>query len=161
MIGRIKDFESLKGFGIIATLSDAELPVQSRNVNMNGAVVLHKNDVVEYELGTDDNGKPQAVNVYLIVKAKYAVELSKLSFADFGLDENHVAVSMTFDALSELLLMTKTHYESWLTAWYLSQTHSGRRQTPQPHKDQNPPPQASPSFQSNQNAPEYTGMRMF
>ena len=86
MIGRIKEFHSLKGYGVITTLTGEELPVQSKNVNMNGAVVLHKNDVVEYELGTDDNGKPQAVNVYLITKAKYAVELSKLSFADFGLD---------------------------------------------------------------------------
>ena len=75
--------------------------------------------------------------------------------------ENHVAVSMTFESLSELLLMTKTHYESWLTAWYLSQTHSGQRQTPQPPKDRNPPPQATPTCQSNQNTPEYTGMRMF
>lgn len=32
--------------------------------------------------------------------------------------ENHVAVSMTFDSLSELLLMTKTHYEAWLSAYY-------------------------------------------
>ena len=75
--------------------------------------------------------------------------------------ENHVAVSMTFDALTELRLMTKTHYESWLTALYMSQTHSGQRQVPQPAKDQNPPSQASPSFQSNQNAPEYSSMRMF
>lgn len=74
--------------------------------------------------------------------------------------ENHVAVSMTIDALSELLLMTKTHYESWLTAWYMSQTHSGQRQVPQPAKDQTPP-HAAPAFQSNQNTPEYTGMRMF
>lgn len=32
--------------------------------------------------------------------------------------ENHVAVSMTFATLSELLLITKTHYEAWLSAWY-------------------------------------------
>ena len=32
--------------------------------------------------------------------------------------ENHVAVSMTFETLSELLLITKTHYEAWLSAWY-------------------------------------------
>lgn len=69
--------------------------------------------------------------------------------------ENHVAVSMTFEALSELLLMTKTHYESWLTAWYLSQTHSGKKQAP----DQ--VPAAAPAYQPQQSAPEYTGMRMF
>lgn len=32
--------------------------------------------------------------------------------------ENHVAVSMTFEAFSELLLLTKAHYEAWLAAWY-------------------------------------------
>lgn len=33
--------------------------------------------------------------------------------------ENHVAVSMTFEALSGLLLMTKAHYEAWLVSYYL------------------------------------------
>lgn len=32
--------------------------------------------------------------------------------------ENHVSVSMTFDAFSELMLMTKAHYGAWLTVWY-------------------------------------------
>lgn len=44
------------------------------------------NDVVEFELGTDENGNEEAVNVSLITKAKYAIELSKLRFKDFGLD---------------------------------------------------------------------------
>lgn len=47
--------------------------------------------------------------------------------------ENHVAVSMTFDSLSELLLMTKTHYEAWLSAYYAAafkpQSNSKPRQT--------------------------------
>ena len=75
--------------------------------------------------------------------------------------ENHVAVSMTFDALSELLLMTKTHYEAWLTAWYLSQTHTAQPQNQKPANASNPPKQAAPSFQPNQVTPEYSGMRMF
>lgn len=32
--------------------------------------------------------------------------------------ENHVAISMTFESFSELMLITKTHYEAWLTAKY-------------------------------------------
>lgn len=32
--------------------------------------------------------------------------------------ENHVAVSMTFDSFSELMLATKVHYEAWLSAKY-------------------------------------------
>lgn len=38
----------------------------------------------------------------------------------FGKDpENHVTISMTFQALSELLLLTQAHYMAWLTAWYM------------------------------------------
>ena len=32
--------------------------------------------------------------------------------------ENHVAVSLSFQSLSELFLLTKTHYIAWLSAWY-------------------------------------------
>ena len=35
--------------------------------------------------------------------------------------ENHVAVSMSLEVLSELLLITKAHYEAWLAAWYMMQ----------------------------------------
>ena len=86
MVGKIKSFELLKGCGIITTLTGEELQVQARNVNMNGAVVLNKNDVVEYEFGTDENGNSQAVNVSVIQKVEYAVKLSKLTFKDFGVD---------------------------------------------------------------------------
>ena len=70
--------------------------------------------------------------------------------------ENHVAVSMTFDALSELLLMTKTHYESWLTAWYLSQTHFGQQRNQMPANNQVPAANLAP-----EGIPEYSDTRMF
>ena len=70
--------------------------------------------------------------------------------------ENHVAVSMTFDALSELLLMTRTHYESWLTAWYLSQTHSGQQQIRRPAEAS----QAGP-YQPPAGSQEYSGLSLF
>ena len=70
--------------------------------------------------------------------------------------ENHVAVSMTFDALSELLLMTRTHYESWLTAWYLSQTHSGQQQSRRPAEVS----QAGP-YQPPAGGQEYSGLSLF
>lgn len=40
--------------------------------------------------------------------------------------ENHVSVSMTWEALAELLLTTKTHYEAWLSAWYLAHIYTDR-----------------------------------
>ena len=39
--------------------------------------------------------------------------------------ENHVAVSMTSDALSELMLVTKLHYQAWLVAQYVAVANSG------------------------------------
>ena len=89
MVGKVKIFEPLKGRGVITTLFGSELPVKSRNVNMNGVVVLRKNDIVEYELGTDDSGTDEAINVSLVYRPEYAVHLSKLKFTDFGLDVNH------------------------------------------------------------------------
>ena len=70
--------------------------------------------------------------------------------------ENHVAVSMTFDALSELLMMTRTHYESWLTAWYLSQTHSGQQQSRRSAEVS----QAGP-YQPPAGGQEYSGLSLF
>ena len=45
-----------------------------------------------------------------------------------GKPENHVAISLSWDAMSELVLITKAHYEAWLTAQYvagLNKKHSG------------------------------------
>ena len=33
--------------------------------------------------------------------------------------ENHVTISMSFQTLSELLLLTHAHYTAWLAAWYM------------------------------------------
>ena len=70
--------------------------------------------------------------------------------------ENHVAVSMTFESFSELLLMTRTHYESWLTAWYLSQTHSGQQQTRRPPEANQIGPYQPPA-----SSQEYSGLSLF
>ena len=43
--------------------------------------------------------------------------------------EQHVAVSMTLDNLSKLLLLTRIHYTAWLTAGYMRQDSSSREQT--------------------------------
>ena len=55
--------------------------------------------------------------------------------------ENHVAVSMSFDLFSELLLETKINYQAWLSAWYAA----------------SPARQSEPrSWQKPQNQPQYT-----
>ena len=73
--------------------------------------------------------------------------------------ENHVAVSMTFESLSELLLMTKTHYEAWLTGWYLSQTQFHQQQNQQTRADSDN--SAESNFLSQQLSSEYPGQRIF
>lgn len=40
--------------------------------------------------------------------------------------ENHVAVSMAFETLSELLLLTQAHYTAWLTAQYMTKPKQGK-----------------------------------
>ncbi len=47
--------------------------------------------------------------------------MSMLIAPKFGTrPENHVAVSMTFEVLSELMLVTKAHYQAWLVAKYVT-----------------------------------------
>ena len=67
--------------------------------------------------------------------------------------ENHVAVSMTFETLSSLLLITKVHYQAWLSAWYGRQSEQGRQMNP---------PMGQPAWQSeNTSAAENTPAQMF
>ena len=68
--------------------------------------------------------------------------------------ENHDAVSMSFQSLSELLLLTKTHYEAWLSAWYLRNAQlSG--------KPVNPQPQPQPQTQNTGNEGNYPSNPLF
>ena len=77
--------------------------------------------------------------------------------------ENHVSVGMSWDALAELLLFTKAHYEAWLAAWYLSQTHTQPKKAPAQAKKapEAPKPQPAPVFQPQFSAPEYSAMTLF
>lgn len=77
--------------------------------------------------------------------------------------ENHVSVSMTWDSLSELLLITKTHFEAWLTAWYLSQTRFSQAKQPAqaPKAPETPKPQPTQVFQPQFSVPEYSAMTLF
>lgn len=60
--------------------------------------------------------------------------------------ENHVAVMMSFESLSELFLMTRMHYQAWLASWYLQKTNQPaskqqeQYQNNQPESDYNTTP---------------------
>ena len=64
--------------------------------------------------------------------------------------ENHITVSMSLDNFGELLLITKTHYEAWLSAWYAQRITNPPpvQQTPPKPKNSEPlkaPAQAVPN----------------
>ena len=65
--------------------------------------------------------------------------------------ENHGPV--TFETFSELMMLTKVHFEAWLSAWYLQKIHSGK-----PVQNQQ---QANSQYQENYSEPEYTSDPMF
>lgn len=53
-----------------------------------------------------------------------------------GRGENHVAVNMSFESLSEFFLMTKMHYQMWLASWYIQNPiQPARKQQDQFHQD--------------------------
>lgn len=76
--------------------------------------------------------------------------------------ENHVAVSMTFETFSELLLITKAHFQAWLAAWYGRQ---GTVENKRPSKAQTPSqPKQQPAgsqYQQNNLEPQYMADSMF
>ena len=54
--------------------------------------------------------------------------------------ENHMAVSMSFDAFGELLLITKAHYQAWLTSAYMRKPIQVRNEATRPNNNQNTAP---------------------
>lgn len=67
--------------------------------------------------------------------------------------ENHVAISMTFETFSELLLLTKAHFEAWLSVWYAQKLQSENTAQNQP--------QAYSQYKESNYDPEYASDPMF
>lgn len=67
--------------------------------------------------------------------------------------ENHVAISMTFETFSELLLLTKAHFDAWLAVWYMQKAQEEKK--PQTQS------QADSQYQENSYEPEYASDPMF
>lgn len=64
---------------------------------------------------------------------------------------------------AHLLLITKTHYEAWLAAWYLSQIQAANPQPPAKTRKapEIPAQQPEPAIQSQYVMPEYSGKSLF
>ncbi len=69
--------------------------------------------------------------------------------------ENHVSVMMTYDAFSELMLLTKAHYQAWLTAWYIQNPVAKQEKKQRTQQQSNKPAVRQPP------APAYGAMPLF
>lgn len=108
------------------------------------------------KLAKQGRSRPDCKSISRIVKIVAASKYDLLFVADSGpgettekglivpkfgnKPENHVAVSMNFDALSELLLLTQAHYQAWLTSSYMRKPMQSRTEASQPQNNQNTTP---------------------
>lgn len=63
MVGKIKWFNTEKGYGFIVTNEGDDVFVHYKDVRMEGPVVLEVGQKVDFELGVSPDGKETAVNV--------------------------------------------------------------------------------------------------
>lgn len=66
MKGTVKFFEGTKGWGFITDESGNDVFVHYSSIQMEGSKSLNQNDVVEFEIGEDKDGRTQAVNVKVV-----------------------------------------------------------------------------------------------
>jgi CspA family cold shock protein len=66
MTGKVKWFNTLKGYGFITTDDGRDVFVHHKDVRLEGPINLDVGQKVDFELGEAPNGKETAVNVSLI-----------------------------------------------------------------------------------------------
>ena len=66
MKGTVKFFDGTKGWGFIKDESGNDVFVHYSSIQMEGSKSLNQNDVVEFEIGEDKDGRTQAVNVKVV-----------------------------------------------------------------------------------------------
>ena len=69
--------------------------------------------------------------------------------------ENHVSVMMTYDTFSELMLLTKAHYQAWLMAWYIQNPVAKQEKKQRTQQQANKPAERQPPV------PAYGAMPLF
>lgn len=69
MIGKVKWFDSKKGYGFILTDEGREIFVHYSGIVAEGFKALTEGQAVEFEIGSNEKGE-QAVNVTVIPKNK-------------------------------------------------------------------------------------------
>lgn len=66
MKGTVKFFDGTKGWGFITDEAGNDVFVHYSSIQMEGSKSLNQNDVVEFEIGEDKDGRTQAVNVKVV-----------------------------------------------------------------------------------------------
>ena len=69
MEGKVKWFDSKKGYGFIITEEGKEIFVHYTGIVKEGFKALNEGQLVTYEVGNGDKGE-QAVNVQIVPKAE-------------------------------------------------------------------------------------------
>lgn len=70
MQGSCKWFDSQKGYGFITDSEGKDVFVHHSSIIMDKFRYLNEDDIVNYELGTGNNGREQAINVKPILTMK-------------------------------------------------------------------------------------------
>lgn len=82
MRGTVKWFDSKKGYGFISEDDGKDYFVHYSHIYMRDKFkTLDEDDIVRFDVGTDDNGKEQAINVNPLITRKWikrALEKDKL-----------------------------------------------------------------------------------
>lgn len=70
MQGTVKFFNSQKGWGFIWHSKGKDIFVHHSNIIMDGFRYLNEGDIVDFEIGTGNDGREQAMNVTPILTMK-------------------------------------------------------------------------------------------
>ena len=70
MRGTVKWFSMEKGYGFIKSEDGKEVFIHYSNVNKKGYRVLYQDEIVDVEIGTNSDGREQAVDVTPILTIK-------------------------------------------------------------------------------------------
>lgn len=70
MRGTVKWFSMEKGYGFIKSEDGKEVFVHYSNVNKKGYRVLYQDEIVDFEIGTNSDGREQAIDVTPILTIK-------------------------------------------------------------------------------------------
>ena len=78
MQGTVKWFNNSKGFGFLTTEEGRDFFFHHTDIKMDGFRSLDSEDIVDFEIGADKDGREKAVNVQPVITKKMVVhELAK------------------------------------------------------------------------------------